>query len=157
MRLTKSRRAARLARLALSELEAIVSDPWSGGQRSERDIEMLMELRQIEAVAMIRRVGSIMGVEGKGDSFSQWWQTTNDDPLYIRVKRIRDLEFKRGDREPGSGTTVIYQYNEDEPAGTTSDPWVMLLSNPSGVLDLLREYLLWCESVLIPEAEQRTL
>lgn len=159
MQLTKSHRAADLAELALSELEAIVSDPWSGGQRSERDIEMHVELRLNEALAMVHRIGFIIDYETSGhraNSFGPWWKTAEEDPLFDDVKRIRNLEFKRGERGL-PGTTVIFQDNEDEPAGTPDDPKVVLRSNPFGVIDLLRRYLSWCQSVLIPGAEQRTL
>lgn len=53
------------------------------------------------AVAMIRRVGSIIDEESRGrrtNAFGEFWTQTADDPLHKFIVEVRNAEFKRGER-----------------------------------------------------------
>jgi hypothetical protein len=88
MQLDRSRTALRQATQAVDELRAAKdsSDPF-------RD-------RFPFVMAAVQRVGSVIAAETEGHrtpQFGDWWKRTQDEPLFVFMRDVRNAEFKRGE------------------------------------------------------------
>jgi hypothetical protein len=89
MQLDRSRTALRQAAQAIAELRAARNN-----SEQFRDKFPLV-------MAAVQRVGSIIDHETEGHrtpQFGNWWTRTQDNPLFVFMRDVRNAEFKRADR-----------------------------------------------------------